>query len=44
LQGISSMEAANAFAPSFIADYNHRFAKPPRGSFDFRVIYDGSRP
>jgi transposase len=34
LQGIASMEAANAFAPSFIADYNHRFAKPPRNDFD----------
>jgi hypothetical protein len=30
LQGISSMEAANAFLPEFIADYNRRFAKPPK--------------
>ena len=28
------MEAANAVAPSFIADYNRRFAKPPRNDFD----------
>jgi hypothetical protein len=30
LQGISSMEAANAFMPRFIEDYNARFAKEPR--------------
>ncbi|SPK70607.1 transposase (plasmid) [Cupriavidus taiwanensis] len=30
LRGISSMEAANAFAPHFIADFNARFAKVPR--------------
>lgn len=34
LQGISTMEAANAWAPSFIADYNRRFAKPPRNDWD----------
>lgn len=34
LQGISTLEAANAYAPSFIADYNRRFAKPPRNDFD----------
>ncbi|AOZ09438.1 ISNCY family transposase [Cupriavidus malaysiensis] len=32
LRGISSMEAANAFMPEFIADYNTRFAKVPRNS------------
>lgn len=30
LLGISTMEAANAFMPTFIADYNARFGKPPR--------------
>ena len=30
LEGISSIEAANALMPSFIADYNGRFAKEPR--------------
>src|SRR5579862_220657 len=30
LEGISSIEAANAFMPRFIADYNARFAKEPR--------------
>lgn len=30
LRGISTMEAANAYAGEFIADYNARFAKPPR--------------
>jgi hypothetical protein len=34
LQGISTMEAANAFAPTFMADFNRRFAKPPRNDFD----------
>lgn len=34
LQRISTMDAANAWAPSFIADYNRRFAKPPRNDFD----------
>jgi transposase len=34
LRGIGSLEAANAFAPHFMADYNARFAKPPRSSFD----------
>lgn len=34
LQGISTMEAANAYAPSFIADFNRRFAKPPRNNFN----------
>ena len=30
LRGISTREAANAWAPSFIADFNRRFGKPPR--------------
>ncbi len=34
LQGISSMEAANAFAEEFMNDYNRRFAKAPRQAFD----------
>jgi transposase len=34
LRGISTVEAANAYAPSFIAAYNARFAKPPRSAFD----------
>lgn len=34
LQGISTMAVANAWAPAFIADYNRRFAKPPRDDFD----------
>ncbi|MEC4723891.1 ISNCY family transposase [Noviherbaspirillum sp. CPCC 100848] len=34
LQGISTMEAANAYVPCFIADYNRRFAKPPRNDWD----------
>ncbi|MDK3026618.1 ISNCY family transposase [Cupriavidus taiwanensis] len=32
LRNIGTMEAANAFMPEFIADYNARFAKVPRNS------------
>lgn len=34
LRGISTPEAANAFADQFMADYNRRFAKTPRHDFD----------
>lgn len=34
LQNISTMAAANAYAPTFIADHNRRFAKPPRNDFN----------
>jgi transposase len=34
LSGVSSIEAANALMPSFIATYNARFAKLPRNSYD----------
>lgn len=34
LHGISTMAQANAYAPTFLADYNRRFAKPPRNDFD----------
>jgi transposase len=34
LQGISTMAAANAYASTFLADYNKRFGKPPRNDFD----------
>ena len=34
LQGVSSIEAANAFAPAFVADYNARFAKAPHKPFN----------
>jgi hypothetical protein len=34
LQGVSALEAENAYAPCFIADYNRRFAKPPRYDFN----------
>src|SRR5271154_6851696 len=30
LRGINTKEAANAYAPCFIADFNRRFAKPAR--------------
>lgn len=30
MQGISTIEAANAMLPKFLADHNQRFAKPPR--------------
>lgn len=34
LRGISTKEAANAYAPYFMADFNGRFGKMPRSSFD----------
>ncbi len=34
LRGISTREAANAYAPSFIADFNRRFGKPPKSDHD----------
>lgn len=34
LRGISTPEAANTYADEFMADYNRRFAKPPRHDFD----------
>ncbi|CAN7748904.1 ISNCY family transposase [Paraburkholderia hospita] len=34
LRGISTVAEANAYAPSFIAAYNARFAKPPKSDFD----------
>jgi hypothetical protein len=34
LEGISSMAAANAYVPAFMADFNRRFAKPPRSDVD----------
>jgi transposase len=34
LEGISNMTAAKAYAPAFMADFNQRFAKPPRSEVD----------
>jgi transposase len=34
LRGISTLADANAWAPSFMASYNARFAKPPKSDFD----------
>jgi len=34
LRGINTVEQANAYAPAFMADYNARFAKPPRSGYD----------
>jgi transposase len=34
LRGISSREAANAYAPGFVADFNRRFGKTPKSDFD----------
>ena len=34
LRGIGDVEAANAFAPEFIVDYNRRFARAPRSEHD----------
>lgn len=34
LRGISTMAEANAYAPSFIEDFNRRFAKPARNDWN----------
>jgi Winged helix-turn helix len=34
LRGISTIDAANAFMPAFLVDYNARFGKAPRDSHD----------
>lgn len=34
LRDISTIDAANAYAPAFIASYNAHFAKPPKSDFD----------
>ncbi len=34
LRGISTVADANAYAPSFMAAYNARFAKPPKSDFN----------
>ncbi len=34
LRDISDIDAANAFVPAFLADYNRRFAKPPQSTTD----------
>jgi hypothetical protein len=34
LRGISTVAQANAYAPSFMAAYNVRFAKPPKSDFN----------
>ena len=40
LAGISTIDAANAFLPGFIAHYNARFAKPPARDQDFHRVVD----
>jgi hypothetical protein len=40
LAGISTIEAANAFLPSFVANYNARFAKPAARDQDFHRSVD----
>jgi hypothetical protein len=34
LEGISTIDAANAFMPTYVADYNAMFAKVPREAYD----------
>ena len=42
LAGVSSAEAGNAFAPGYMEDYNHRFARAPANSHDaHRPLQDG---
>ena len=42
LRGIDGMEAANAYLPEFVADYNRRFAAAPREAEDAHrpVLHD----
>src|ERR1700694_2838303 len=40
LAGISTIEAANAFLPNFVEDYNDRFAKPAARDQDFHRSVD----
>jgi hypothetical protein len=41
LRGINTKDAANGYAPSFIADFNRRFAKPPKSDHDaHRAVHD----
>ena len=40
LADISTIEAANAFLPSFVANYNGRFAKPPARDKDLHRLLD----
>src|SRR5215218_950522 len=40
LEGISTMEAANAFLPAFMEDYNRRFAKAPFSDRDLHRPLD----
>ena len=40
LAGISTIDAANAFLPGFIAHYNAHFAKPPARDQDFHRVVD----
>src|SRR5467141_3513489 len=40
LAGISTIEAANAFLPNFVANYNGRFAKPAARDQDFHRSVD----
>jgi transposase len=40
LAGISTIEAANAFLPSFVANYNGRFAKLPARDKDLHRLLD----
>jgi transposase len=42
LRGISTREAANAYAPSFIADFNRRFGKLPRSGHDAHRVLGAS--
>ena len=40
LHDVTTIEAANRFLPTFIADYNARFAKPPRNAKDLHRPLD----
>ena len=45
LQGINDISSANAYLPTFIKDYNRRFAKPAKSSLDAHreVLHDAQQ-
>ena len=45
LQGINDIDSANAYLPTFIEDYNRRFAKPAKSSLDAHreVLHDAQQ-
>jgi hypothetical protein len=41
LRQINSRDAGNAYLPEFLADFNQRFAEPPRSDVDLHRLSHG---